>query len=137
MEHLGWDQCDLIIITGDAYVDHPSFGAALIGRVLENRGFKVGIIAQPDWKKVSSFQILGRPRYAFMITSGNLDSMVAHYTSNRKPRSEDAYSPNGEPHRRPDRAVITYTSRAKGAFKNIPVIIGGIEASLRPLSHYD
>lgn len=137
MEHLGWDQCDLIIITGDAYVDHPSFGAALIGRVLENRGFKVGIIAQPDWKKVSSFQILGRPRYAFMITSGNLDSMVAHYTSNRKPRSEDAYSPNGEPHRRPDRAVITYTSRAKGAFKNIPVIIGGIEASLRRLSHYD
>lgn len=137
MEHLGWDQCDFIIITGDAYVDHPSFGAALIGRVLEDRGFKVGIIAQPDWKEVSSFQVLGRPRYAFMVTSGNLDSMVAHYTSNRKPRSEDAYSPNGEPHRRPDRAVITYTSRAKGAYRNIPVIIGGIEASLRRLAHYD
>ncbi|MFO7731377.1 MAG: YgiQ family radical SAM protein [Spirochaetia bacterium] len=134
---LGWEQCDLILITGDAYVDHPSFGAALIGRVLEAEGFRVGIIAQPDWNSSASLQILGRPRLAFLISSGNMDSMVNHYTAAGKLRHNDAYTPGGDFGRRPDRALIVYSSLAKAAYKGVPVILGGIEASLRRLSHYD
>ena len=137
MQKLGWDQCDFILITGDAYVDHPSFGAALIGRVLEAEGFRVGIIAQPGWNDSASFQILGRPRLAFLITSGNMDSMVNHYTAAGKLRHNDAYTPGGAFGQRPDRALIVYSSLAKAAYKGVPVILGGIEASLRRLSHYD
>ncbi len=133
----GWDSCDFIIVSGDAYVDHPSFGTALIGRLLESQGYRVGIIAQPDWRNADDFRRLGRPGLAFLVSAGNLDSMVAHYTSTRKPRSRDAYSPGGIPGKRPDRAVITYTMRIRQAYSGIPVIIGGIEASLRRLSHYD
>lgn len=125
------------MVTGDAYVDHPSFGAAVIGRVLESRGFRVGIIAQPDFKDPAAFKTLGRPRLAFLVSSGNLDSMVANYTVNRKPRREDWYTPGNQTGRRPDRAVIAYTSMIKGAWKGVPVIIGGLEASLRRMSHYD
>ena len=132
-----WISCDFIIVTGDAYVDHPSFGAAVIGRVLEAAGFRVGIIAQPDWKNPDAFRKLGRPELAFMITSGNLDSMVNHYSSMKKRRRSDAYSPGGKTGMRPDRAVIAYTSAVKQVYKGVPVIIGGIEASLRRLSHYD
>ncbi|MCF7913822.1 MAG: YgiQ family radical SAM protein [Spirochaetaceae bacterium] len=137
MHSLGWDQCDFILITGDAYVDHPSFGAALIGRLLEAEGFRVGIIAQPDWNYSASLQILGRPRLAFLITSGNMDSMVNHYTAAGKLRHNDAYTPGGAFGQRPDRALIVYSSLAKAAYKGVPVILGGIEASLRRLSHYD
>jgi len=137
MSKNGWDACDFIIITGDAYVDHPSFGAAVIGRVLEAEGFRVGIISQPSWDSSRDFTSLGEPALAFLITSGNLDSMVAKYTSSGKPRSTDSFTPHGAPGKRPDRAVISYTSRARQAYKNIPVIIGGLEASLRRLSHYD
>src|SRR6056297_4183640 len=137
MHRLGWDQCDFILITGDAYVDHPSFGAAVIGRVLEAEGFKVGIIPQPDWNSVASFKVLGPPRLAFLITSRNMDSMVNHYTAAGKLRHDDAYTPGGKYGRRPDRAVITYSGLARGAYKGIPLIIGGVEASLRRLTHYD
>ncbi len=133
----GWDTCDFIIVTGDAYVDHPSFGAAVIGRVLEAEGYRVGIISQPSWNSSSDFTALGKPALAFLITSGNMDSMVAGYTSSGKPRSTDSFTPRGAPGKRPDRAVIAYTSRVRQAYKNIPVIIGGLEASLRRLSHYD
>ena len=134
---LGWDQCDFVLISGDAYVDHPSFGAAVIGRVLEAAGFKVGIIPQPDWNDSASVQVLGRPQLAFLISSGNMDSMVNHYTAAGKLRHNDAYTPGGAYGRRPDRAVIVYSSLARAAYKGVPVIIGGIEASLRRLSHYD
>ena len=137
MDAKDWDACDFIIVTGDAYVDHPSFGAAVISRVLEAEGFRVGIISQPSWDSCRDFTVLGKPALAFLITSGNLDSMVAGYTSSGKPRSSDAFSPGGTPGNRPDRAVIAYTSRARQAYKEIPVIIGGLEASLRRLSHYD
>ncbi len=137
MAKRGWEVCDFVIITGDAYVDHPSFGAALIGRLLESQGYAVGIIAQPAWDSPDDFRRLGRPRLAFMITSGNIDSMVAHYTSSHRPRTQDSYSPGGTCGLRPDRAVITYTARARQAYKQVPVIIGGLEASLRRLSHYD
>ena len=137
MRARGWEHCDFIIVSGDAYVDHPSFGTALIGRLLESKGYRVGIIAQPDWRTPEDFKSLGRPGLAFLVSAGNLDSMVAHYTSSRKPRSQDAYTPGGVPGRRPDRAVITYTMRIRQAYSGIPVIIGGIEASLRRLSHYD
>jgi uncharacterized radical SAM protein YgiQ len=137
MDELGWDSCDIIIVTGDAYVDHPSFGAAIIGRLLEAQGFRVGIIAQPDWSKAESFQVLGRPNLFFGITAGNMDSMVNRYTADRKLRSDDAYTPNGEPNKRPDRAVIVYSQRAREAYKGVPIIIGGIEASLRRIAHYD
>jgi uncharacterized radical SAM protein YgiQ len=137
MARRGWEVCDFVIITGDAYVDHPSFGAALIGRLLESQGYAVGIIAQPAWDSPDDFRRLGRPRLAFMITSGNIDSMVAHYTSSHRPRTQDSYSPGGTCGLRPDRAVITYTARARQAYKQVPVIIGGLEASLRRLSHYD
>lgn len=137
MHTLGWDQCDFVLISGDAYVDHPSFGAAVIGRVLAAEGFKVGIIPQPDWNDSASLQALGRPRLAFLITSGNMDSMVNHYTAAGKLRHNDAYTPGGAYGRRPDRAVIVYSNLARAAYKGVPVIIGGIEASLRRLSHYD
>lgn len=133
----GWDSCDIILITGDAYVDHPSFGAALISRMLEAHGYRLGIIAQPRWDSKEDFTVLGRPKLAYLITAGNVDSMVAHYTSAMKKRSTDTYSPGGKSGLRCDRAVITYTSRARQAYKDVPVIIGGLEASLRRLSHYD
>lgn len=137
MDLLGWDSCDIILVTGDAYVDHPSFGMAVIGRVLEAQGFRVGIIAQPDWKSVDDFRALGKPNLFFGVTAGNMDSMVNHYTSDRKVRHNDAYTPNDEHGKRPDRAVTVYTNRCREAFKGVPVIIGGIEASLRRIAHYD
>ncbi len=137
MDELGWDSCDVILVTGDAYVDHPSFGMALIGRLLEERGFRVGIISQPDWRDATDFQRLGRPNLFFGVTSGNMDSMVNRYTADRKVRSDDAYTAGGEGGRRPDRSVVVYAQRAREAFKGIPVVIGGIEASLRRIAHYD
>jgi uncharacterized radical SAM protein YgiQ len=137
MDDLGWDSCDVILVTGDAYVDHPSFGMALIGRLLEAQGFRVGIIAQPDWSHAESFRQLGRPNLFFGVTAGNMDSMVNRYTSDRRIRSDDAYTPDGEAGKRPDRSVIVYAQRAREAFKGVPVIIGGIEASLRRIAHYD
>jgi len=137
MDDLGWDSCDIIIVTGDAYVDHPSFGMALIGRLLEAQGFRVGIIAQPDWHSADAFRELGKPNLFWGITAGNMDSMVNRYTSDRKRRSDDAYTPNGEGGKRPDRSVIVYAQRVREAFKGVPVIIGGIEASLRRIAQYD
>ncbi len=137
MKALGWEQADFIIVTGDAYVDHPSFGAAIIGRVLEDQGYKVGIISQPDWRNIKEFKKLGRPRLGWLITAGNLDSMVNHYTASKKPRSKDAYSPGGKPGLRPDRATLVYAQRCRQAYKEPPIIIGGIEASLRRFAHYD
>lgn len=137
MDALGWDSCDVILVTGDAYVDHPSFGMALMGRLLESHGFRVGIISQPDWRSVDDFQRLGKPNLYFGITAGNMDSMVNRYTSDRKIRSNDAYTPNGEGGKRPDRSVVVYAQRAREAFKGVPIIIGGIEASLRRIAHYD
>jgi uncharacterized radical SAM protein YgiQ len=137
MDALGWDQCDVIIVTGDAYVDHPSFGMAIIGRVLEAQGFKVGIIAQPDWHGTADFERLGKPRLFFGVTGGNMDSMVNRYTSDRRVRSDDAYTPGGQGGRRPDRCVIVYSQRIREAFKNIPIVVGGIEASLRRIAHFD
>jgi len=131
------DQLDFIIITGDAYVDHPSFGSAIIGRVLESEGFSVGIIAQPDWKNTKDFMKLGKPKYAFFINSGNIDSMVNHYTAAKKKRHDDFYSPGGKSGYRPDRALIVYCNRAREAYKDVPIVIGGIEASLRRFAHYD
>ncbi|GHT79207.1 YgiQ family radical SAM protein [Spirochaetia bacterium] len=133
----GWESCDFIFVSGDAYVDHPSFAAALICRVLEDAGFRVGIIPQPDWKNPAAYQVLGRPRLGFLAGSGNMDSMVAHYTAAKKPRAEDAYSPGGIAGRRPDRALLAYVAGIRSAYKQIPVIIGGLEAGLRCLSHYD
>ncbi|MBL8399335.1 MAG: YgiQ family radical SAM protein [Candidatus Accumulibacter sp.] len=137
MAALGWDSCDIILVTGDAYVDHPSFGMALIGRLLERQGFRVGIISQPDWRSADDFGILGRPNLFFGVTAGNMDSMVNRYTADRKPRSDDAYTPNGEAHRRPDHAVVVYAQRCREAFPGCPVVIGSIEASLRRIAHYD
>ncbi len=137
MTALGWKQCDIIIVTGDAYVDHPSFGMAIIGRVLEAQGFKVGIIAQPDWHGTQDFQALGAPRLFFGVTGGNMDSMVNRYTSDRRVRSDDAYTPGGSGGKRPDRCVIVYSQRIREAFKTIPIVIGGIEASLRRIAHFD
>ncbi|MFO1329084.1 MAG: YgiQ family radical SAM protein [Rubrivivax sp.] len=137
MERLGWDSCDVIIVTGDAYVDHPSFGMAVIGRVLEAQGFRVGILAQPDWNDVEAFRALGRPNLFFGVAAGNMDSMINHYTADRKIRSDDAYTPGGVAGRRPDRATLAYTQRCQQAYKDVPVIIGGIEASLRRIAHYD
>jgi len=137
MDLLGWDCCDVIIVTGDAYVDHPSFGMAIIGRLLEAQGFRVGIISQPDWTSVEDFRQLGRPSLFFGITAGNMDSMVNRYTADRRIRSDDAYSPHGEGGTRPDRSVVVYAQRAREAFKGVPVVIGGIEASLRRIAHYD
>ena len=137
MQALGWDQCDIILVTGDAYVDHPSFGMALVGRFLEAHGWRVGIIAQPDWRSAEAFRALGRPRLYFGVTAGNMDSMVNHYTSERKIRSDDAYTPGGVSGMRPDRAVNVYAQRAREAFPGVTVMIGSIEASLRRISHYD
>jgi uncharacterized radical SAM protein YgiQ len=137
MDALGWDSCDVIIVTGDAYVDHPSFGMAIIGRVLEAQGFRVGIIAQPDWRSAGPFAALGRPNLFFGITAGNMDSMVNRYTAERRRRSDDAYTPGGAGGRRPDRAVIVYAQRAREAFRDVPIVIGGIEASLRRIAHFD
>lgn len=137
MDDLGWDSCDVILVTGDAYIDHPSFGMALIGRLLEAQGFRVGIISQPDWTSVDDFLRLGRPNLFFGVTGGNMDSMVNRYTADRKIRSNDAYTPDGAAGKRPDRAVNVYAHRCREAYKDVPVIIGGIEASLRRIAHYD
>ncbi|MBB3197308.1 YgiQ family radical SAM protein [Roseateles terrae] len=137
MTQLGWDSCDIIIVSGDAYVDHPSFGMAVIGRTLEAQGFRVGIIAQPDWQSPDPFRALGKPNLFFGVAAGNMDSMINHYTADRKIRSDDAYTPGGEAGKRPDRATLVYTQRCKEAYKDVPVIIGGIEASLRRIAHYD
>ncbi len=137
MAALGWSACDIIIVTGDAYVDHPSFGMAIIGRVLEAQGFKVGIIAQPDWHSTRDFAALGAPRLFFGVTGGNMDSMVNRYTSDRRVRSDDAYTPGGTGGKRPDRSVIVYSQRLREAFKEVPIVVGGIEASLRRIAHFD
>jgi len=137
MDALGWDSCDVIIVTGDAYVDHPSFGMAIIGRLLEAQGFRVGIIAQPDWQSADPFKALGKPNLFFGVTAGNMDSMVNRYTSDRRMRSDDAYTPNGEGGKRPDRSVIVYAQRARQAYTDVPIVIGGIEASLRRIAHFD
>ncbi|MGR2767093.1 YgiQ family radical SAM protein [Photobacterium ganghwense] len=137
MDALGWDSCDIIIVTGDAYVDHPSFGMAVIGRVLEAQGFRVGILAQPDWNSKEPFMALGKPNLFFGITAGNMDSMINRYTADRKLRHDDAYTPNNEGGKRPDRAVLVYSQRCREAYKDTPIVLGGIEASLRRLAHYD
>ena len=137
MDQLGWDSCDVILVTGDAYVDLPSFGMAVMGRVLENQGYRVGIISQPDWRSAEPFRTLGQPNLFFGVTAGNMDSMVNHYTSERKIRSNDSYTSDGAAGKRPDRAVLVYSQRCREAFKGVPVIIGGVEASLRRIAHYD
>ena len=137
MEKRGWEQCDFVYVTGDAYVDHPSFGHAIISRVLESRGYKVGIIPQPDWKDPKSIQVLGEPRLGFLVTAGNMDSMVNHYSVSKKRRSKDLYTPGGEMGRRPDYAAIVYSNLIRSVYKKKPIILGGIEASLRRLAHYD
>ena len=137
MDALGWDSCDIILITGDAYIDHPSFGMALVGRLLEAQGYRVGIISQPDWTSVEPFRALGKPNLYWGVTAGNMDSMVNRYTADRKIRSDDAYTPEGAPNKRPDRAVTVYCQRAREAFPGVPVIAGSIEASLRRIAHYD
>jgi uncharacterized radical SAM protein YgiQ len=137
MDELGWDSCDVILVTGDAYIDHPSFGMALVGRLLERHGFRVGILDQPDWRSADAFGALGRPNLFWGVTAGNMDSMVNRYTSDKKMRSDDAYSPNGAAGLRPDRSTLVYTQRCREAHGDVPVIIGGIEASLRRIAHYD
>ncbi len=137
MDRLGWDSCDIILVTGDAYIDHPSFGMALIGRLLEAQGFRVGIISQPDWTSAADFRKLGKPNLFFGVTAGNMDSMVNRYTSDRKIRSDDAYTPDAEANKRPDRAVTVYAQRCREAFPGAAVVIGSIEASLRRIAHYD
>ena len=137
MAQLGWDACDIVLVTGDAYVDHPSFGMAIIGRLLEAQGFRVGIIAQPDWQSAEPFKALGKPTLFFGVTGGNLDSMVNRYTADRRLRHDDAYTAGGEGGRRPDRSTIVYTQRCREAFKDVPIVLGGIEASLRRIAHYD
>lgn len=137
MEQLGWDSCDIIIVTGDAYVDHPSFGMALVGRLLEDQGYRVGLIAQPDWQSSDAVAALGPPNLYFGVAAGNMDSMINRYTADRKVRSDDAYTPGGVGGKRPDRCSLVYAQRCKEAFPNVPVILGGIEASLRRIAHYD
>jgi uncharacterized radical SAM protein YgiQ len=137
MDALGWDSCDIILVTGDAYVDHPSFGMAIIGRLLEAQGFRVGMIAQPDWNSTGDFAKLGAPNLFFGITAGNMDSMVNRYTADRRIRSDDAYTPGGEGGKRPDRSVIVYAQRVREAFKDTMIVVGGIEASLRRIAHFD
>jgi uncharacterized radical SAM protein YgiQ len=137
MQALGWEQCDVIIVTGDAYVDHPSFGMAIVGRVLEAQGLRVGMIAQPDWHSADALRALGAPRLFFGITAGNMDSLVNRYTADRRVRSDDAYTPGGVGGKRPDRSVIVYAQRAREAYREVPIIIGGIEASLRRIAHFD
>jgi len=137
MDALGWDSCDIVIVTGDAYVDQPSFGMAVVGRLLEAQGFRVGIIAQPDWRAKEPFAALGRPNLFFGVTAGNMDSMINRYTADRKPRSDDAYTPGGAGGKRPDRCSLVYAQRCKEAYPDVPVVLGGIEASLRRIAHYD
>jgi len=137
MDQLGWDSCDVILVTGDAYVDHPSFGMAVIGRVLEAQGFRVGIISQPDWRNVDSFKVLGKPNLYFGVTAGNMDSMINRYTADRRLRHDDAYTAGDVGGKRPDRAVTVYTQKCREAFADVVVVAGGIEASLRRLAHYD
>ncbi len=137
MEALGWDSCDIILVSGDAYIDHPSFGMALVGRLLEAQGFRVGIIAQPDWQNANAFKVLGKPNLYFGVTAGNMDSMVNRYTADRKIRSDDAYTPDAAANRRPDRAVLVYSQRCREAYSDVPLVIGSIEASLRRIAHYD
>ncbi|MGQ7846147.1 YgiQ family radical SAM protein [Granulosicoccus sp. 3-233] len=137
MDELGWDSCDIIVVTGDAYVDHPSFGMAIVGRLLEAHGFRVGIIAQPDWQDTTAFEALGAPNLFFGVTAGNMDSMINRYTADRKIRSDDAYSPDDIGGKRPDRSSIVYSHRCREAYRDVPIVIGGIEASLRRIAHYD
>ncbi|WP_404299349.1 YgiQ family radical SAM protein [Alicycliphilus denitrificans] len=137
MAQLGWDSCDIVLVTGDAYVDHPSFGMAVIGRTLEAQGFRVGIIAQPDWQSAEPFKALGKPNLFWGVTAGNMDSMINRYTADRKIRSDDAYTPGAEGNRRPDRAAIVYSQRCREAYKEVPIVLGGIEGSLRRIAHYD
>ena len=133
----GWDEVDVVFVTGDAYIDHPSFAMAILGRVLEAAGFRVAIVSQPNWRDCTAWQEFGPPRLFFGISAGNMDSMINHYTANRKVRNSDAYSPGGRIGLRPDRATLAYCQRAREAFKGVPVIAGGVEASLRRLAHYD
>ncbi len=137
MDTLGWDSCDIIIVTGDAYVDHPSFGMAIVGRLLEDQGFRVGIIAQPDWHSADDFKALGKPNLFYGVAAGNMDSMINRYTAERKIRSDDAYTPGGMGGKRPDRCSLVYSQRCKEAWPDVPVVLGGIEASLRRIAHYD
>jgi uncharacterized radical SAM protein YgiQ len=137
MEALGWDSCDIILVTGDAYIDHPSFGMAIVGRLLEAQGFRVGIISQPEWSGPEPFRVLGKPNLFFGVTAGNMDSMVNRYTSDRRIRHDDAYTPGGEGGKRPDRSVLVYAQRCREAYKDVPIVLGGIEASLRRVAHYD
>ena len=137
MTQLGWDSCDIILVTGDAYVDHPSFGMAVIGRMLEAQGFRVGIIAQPDWQSAEPFRALGKPNLFWGVTAGNMDSMINRYTADRKIRSDDAYTPGDLGGKRPDRAAIVYSQRCREAFPDVPIVLGGIEGSLRRIAHYD
>lgn len=137
MDELGWDACDIILVTGDAYVDHPSFGMAIIGRLLEDQGFRVGIIAQPDWQSPDAFTQLGKPTLFFGVAAGNMDSMINRYTADRKARSDDAYTPGGKAGARPDRCSLVYSQRCREAYADVPIVLGGIEASLRRIAHYD
>ena len=133
----GWDELDVVFVTGDAYIDHPSFAMSILGRVLEAAGYRVGIVSQPDWQSCEAWKRFGRPRLFFGISAGNMDSMINHYTANKKVRNDDAYSPGGKIGLRPDRATLAYCQRAREAYKGVPVIAGGVEASLRRLAHYD
>ncbi|TNF34412.1 MAG: YgiQ family radical SAM protein, partial [Gammaproteobacteria bacterium] len=137
MAALGWDSCDIVLVTGDAYVDHPSFGMAVIGRTLEAQGFRVGIIAQPDWHSKDAFMALGKPNLFFGVAAGNMDSMINRYTADKRIRSDDAYTPGNVGGKRPDRAVIVYSQRCREAWNDVPVVIGSIEASLRRIAHFD
>ena len=137
MDQLGWDSCDIILVNGDAYVDHPSFGVAVVGRLLESQGFRVGVICQPDWNNPEEFMKLGKPNFYFGVSAGNMDSLINKYTADLKVRSEDAYTPNGESDKRPDRAVIVYSQKIREVYKDVPIVVGGIEASLRRIAQYD
>src|SRR5438876_8492090 len=137
MDARGWDAVDVVFVTGDAYVDHPSFAMAILGRVLEAAGFRVAMLSQPDWRSCEPWRQFGRPRLFFAISAGNMDSLINHYTANRKVRNDDAYSPGGRIGLRPDRATLAYCHRAREAFPGVPIIAGGVEASLRRLAHYD
>ena len=133
----GWDSVDVVFVTGDAYVDHPSFAMAILGRHLESHGYRVAILSQPDWRSCEAWRSFGRPQICFAVGAGNMDSMVNHYTANRKVRNDDAYSPDGRAGRRPDRATLAYCQRSREAYRGVPVVVGGIEASLRRLAHYE
>jgi uncharacterized radical SAM protein YgiQ len=137
MDELGWDSCDIIIVCGDAYVDHPSFGMAIMGRLLEAQGFRVGLICQPDWNDLDAFKALGKPNLYFAVSAGNMDSLINKYTADLKVRNDDAYTPHGVSGKRPDRAVIVYSQKCKQAYKDVPLMVGGIEASLRRIAQYD